>query len=169
MPCIEQHAFVGSKRIAFVEVDKQHLFTFKDALRERAGFVDFALFVRRMMLIKVVGGVDIQLIFAMAAQHDADRVDIEIVVDLFCDFAYQLINIQTRQDGVGDCNQNTEVIAFAAQQIIIDIIVYPVLNLLGDHADNLGKRMQTVIFLFTPGTIFLTDEFAAAENTALRG
>lgn len=54
----------------------------------------------------------------------------------------------------------------AAQQIIIGIIVYPVLNLFGDHADNLSKRMQTVIFLFTLGEIFLTDKLAAAENTA---
>ncbi len=88
------------------------------------------------------------------------------MVDPFATSAYQLINIQTRQDGVGNRNQNTEVIAFAAQQII-STLLFTRLNLLGDHADNLGKRMQTVIFLSPVGDSFLTDEFAAAgENTA---
>ncbi|MNN81708.1 hypothetical protein D3C81_1985610 [compost metagenome] len=57
-----------------------------------------------------MGGIDAQLIFAIAAQHDADGVDIEVVVDLFGDFADQLINVQAGEHRIGDGDQDTKVV-----------------------------------------------------------
>ncbi|MOA11002.1 hypothetical protein D3C78_1309160 [compost metagenome] len=57
---------------------------------------------------------DRQLALAMAAQHDAYRVDFKIVVDLFGDFTHQLVHVQPGQYRIGDGDENAKVIALAA-------------------------------------------------------
>ena len=94
-----------------------------------------------MMLIQIVGGIDAQLIFAIAAQHDADGVNVEVVVDLFGDFANQLVNVQTREHRIGDGDQDAEIVTLTTQQIVVDVVADPVLDLFGHDADDLGEGL----------------------------
>ncbi len=64
---VEEHPLVGGYRILFIEIEQQDLFAFKYPLGQRSRFVHFALLVRRVSFIKVVGGVDVQLAFPVAA------------------------------------------------------------------------------------------------------
>ncbi len=66
-PGVEEHPLVGGYRILFIEIEQQDLFAFKYPLGQRSRFVHFALLVRRVSFIKVVGGVDVQLAFPVAA------------------------------------------------------------------------------------------------------
>lgn len=87
----------------------------------------------------------------MAAQRNADGVYFEIVVDLFRNFADQLVHVRAGEHGVGDGDQNAEVVALAAQQVVIDVIGDAALDLLRDDGHNLGKGVQALVFRLARG------------------
>ena len=147
-----------------VQVKQQHLFAFEHPLGEGAGFIHLALVVNRMAGVKIVGGIDVELPFAVAAQHYADGIDPEVAMDLFRHLADQLVDIQTREDRVGDRHQDAKVVALVAQQIVIDVVADPVLNLLGDHGDDLRKGMQPLELFLAPWPVVTTQKFATAED-----
>ena len=166
-PGVEQHPLVRRDRVLLVQVEQEDLFAFENPLRKGARFVYLALLVRRVGFIEIVRGVDVQLALAMPAQRNADGVDFEIVVDLFRDFADQLVHVQAGEHGVGDGDQNAEVVALAAQQVVIDVIGDAALDLLRDDGHNLGKGMQALVFRLAPGLVGRADKLAAAKNLAL--
>ncbi len=100
----------------------------------------------------------------MAPERDAYRIDFEIVMDLFRDFANQFVHIKLRQHGVGDGDQDTEVITLAAQQVVIDIVGGAVLDLFCHHGHNLGKGVQAFILRLTPRLVSVTNKLATAKN-----
>ena len=67
IPHLEKHFFVRRQRVMLVQIEQQHLFTFEDPLGQGAGFIHFALVVHRVAGVEVVGGVDVELAFAVAA------------------------------------------------------------------------------------------------------
>ncbi len=150
-----------------MQVEQQHLLAFKYPFGEGARLVDLALLVQRRTLVKVVGRVDVQLALAAAAQHDADGVDIKIAVDLFSDFAHQLIHIKAREHRVGDGHQDAKVVALAAEQIVVWTAVDPALDLLYHDAHDLGEGVQALHLLGAPGPVIVTDKLAAAEDLPL--
>ena len=79
-------------------------------------------------------------------------------MDLFGDFADQLINIQAGEHSIGDGDQDAKVITLTAQEIVIDIVADPALNLFSNDADYLSEGLQPVVLFFTPRTIFVADE-----------
>ena len=168
IPHLEKHFFVRRQRVVLVEIEQQHLFAFEYPLGQGTGFVHFALVMYRMAGVEVVGGVDIELTFAVAAQYHADGVDAEVAVDLFGHFADQLIDIQPREHRVGDRHQDAEVIAFPAQQVVIDVVADPALDLFGDHGNDLRKGVQPLVLFFGPRPVVVANKFAAAEDTPFR-
>ena len=168
VPHFKQLALVRGQFVLFVEIELEHLLALKHAFGQRAGFVHFALIVHRIVDVNIVRRVDVQLAFAVAAQHHADGVDIEVVVDLFGYRADQIVHVEARQHGVGDRHQNTEIIALAAQQIVIDVVSHPALDLFGDDGNNLGKGVQALVLFFAPRLVVLADKLAAAEDASLR-
>ncbi len=90
------------------------------------------------------------------------------MVDLFGDFADQFVNVQAREHCIGDGDQDAKVITLAAQQIVIDVVADPALNLFSYNADYLGEGLQPVVLFFTPRTILVTDEFTAAKDAPIR-
>ena len=54
--------------------------------------------------------------------------------------ADQLTQAGVGQDGVGDGHQDAEVIALVAQQVVIDVVADPALDLLGHDGDNLRVK-----------------------------
>ena len=93
-PGVEQHPLVRRDRVLLVQVEQKDLFAFEDPFRKGARFIYLALLVRRVGFIEIMRGVDVQLALAVAAKRNADGVDFEIVVDLFRDFADQLIHVE---------------------------------------------------------------------------
>ena len=89
-------------------------------------------------------------------------------MDLFRHLADQLVNIEARQDGVGDGHQDAEVIALVAQQVVIDVVADPALDLLGHDGDNLRESMQALVLFFAPWPVVVADEFTTAEDAAFR-
>lgn len=77
-----------------VQVEQQHLFAFEHALGEGTSFIHLALVVDGMAGVKIMRGIDVELPFAVAAQHHADGVDPEVAMDLFRHLADQLVDIQ---------------------------------------------------------------------------
>ena len=167
-PGVKQHPLIRCHRVLLAQVEQQDLFALKHPLRQGARFVHFALLVRRVGFIQIMRGVDVQLALAMAAQRDADGIDFEIVVDLFRHFADQLVHIKARQHGVGDGDQNAEVVALAAQQVVIHVIGHAALDLLRDDGHNLGKGVQTLVFRLAPGLVGRANKLAATKNMSLR-
>ena len=73
-------------------------------------------------------------------------------MDLFRHLADQLVDIQSREHRVGDRHRDAKVVALVAQQIVIDVIADPVLNLFGDDGDDLREGMQPLeLFRSTAG------------------
>ena len=120
--------------------------------------------MRRVSFVEVVGGVDVQLALTVAAQRNADGIYPEIVMDLFGDFAHQFVHIETRQHGIGDGDQNAEIIALAAQQVVIHVIGDAALDLLCHDGHNLREGMQPLVLRLGPGLVVITDKLAAAKN-----
>ncbi len=71
---------------------------------------------------------------------------LEIVVDLFLRLRLPVHQYPDATDGVGNRNQNTEVIAFAAQQIIIDVLLFTRFEFAGLITPTIANVAQTVIF-----------------------
>lgn len=71
-------------------------------------------------------------------------------MDLFRHLADQLVDIQSREHRVGDRHQDAKVVALVAQQIVIDVIADPVLNLFGDDGDDLREGMQPLELFLAP-------------------
>ena len=88
-------------------------------------------------------------------------------MDLFGDFADQLINIQAGEHSIGDGDQDAKVITLTAQEIVIDIVADPALNLFSNDADYLGEGLQPVVLFFTPRLVFVTDKFATAKDSSI--
>ena len=89
-------------------------------------------------------------------------------MNLFGHFADQLVDIQSGEHGVSDSNQNAKVVALVAQQIVIDVIADPALDLLSHHRNQLGKRMQSLELFLAPRSGVVTDKLAAAKDAAFR-
>ena len=51
-----------------------------------------------------------------------------------------------------------------AQQIVIDVIADPVLNLLGDDGDDLREGMQPLELFLAPRPVVTAQKFTAAED-----
>ena len=152
----------------FVQIKQQHLFAFEHALGEGAGFIHLALVVNRVAGVKIMRGIDVELPLAVAAQHHADGVDPEVAMDLFRHLADQLVDIQSREHRVGDRHRDAKVVALVAQQIVIDVIADPVLNLFGDDGDDLREGMQPLELFLAPRPVVTAEEFAAAEDPPVR-
>ena len=90
------------------------------------------------------------------------------MVNLFGDFADQLIDIQPGEHGVSDSNQNAKVVALVAQQIVIDVVADPTLDLFGHHRNQLGKGMQPLELFLGPRSGVVADKLAAAKDAAFR-
>ena len=88
-------------------------------------------------------------------------------MDLFSDFADQLINIQAGEHSIGDGDQDAKVITLTAQEIVIDIVADPALNLFSNDTDYLGEGLQPVVLFFTPRLVFVTDKFATAKDSSI--
>lgn len=89
-------------------------------------------------------------------------------MDLFRHLADQLVDIQSREHRVGDRHQDAKVVALVAQQIVIDVIADPVLNLFGDDGDDLREGMQPLELFLAPRPVVTAEEFAAAEDPPVR-
>ena len=163
-PHLEEHFLIRRESVMFVQIKQQHLFAFEHALGEGAGFIHLALVVNRVAGVKIMRGIDVELPLAVAAQHHADGVDPEVAMDLFRHLADQLVDIQSREHRVGDRHQDAKVVALVAQQIVIDVVADPVLNLLGDHGDDLRKGMQPLELFLAPWPVVTTQKFATAED-----
>ncbi|MNS71239.1 hypothetical protein D3C72_1046020 [compost metagenome] len=166
-PGVKQHSLVGGQFVALAQIEQQHLFVFENLFGQGSGFVNFALLMGRIRFIQIVRGMNGQFALAMTPQHDADGVYFEVVMDLFGDFAHQLIHVQPGEHRVGNGDQNAEVITLAAQQIVVDIIRDPAVDLLRHHADNLRKGMQALVLRLAPRLIGVTDKLTAAKDTPI--
>ena len=62
-------------------------------------------------------------------------------MDLFGDFADQFVNVQAGEYRIGDGDQDAKVITLTAQQIVIDVVADPALNLFSNDADYLGEGL----------------------------
>ena len=62
-------------------------------------------------------------------------------MDLFGDFADQLINIQSGEHGIGDGDQDAKVVTLTTQQIVIDVVADSALNLFSNDADYLSEGL----------------------------
>ncbi len=89
-------------------------------------------------------------------------------MDLFRHLADQLVDIQSREHRVGDRHRDAKVVALVAQQIVIDVIADPVLNLFGDDGDDLREGMQPLELFLAPRPVVTAEEFAAAEDPPVR-
>ncbi|STW46308.1 Uncharacterised protein [Klebsiella pneumoniae] len=58
--------------------------------------------------------------------------------------------------------------ALVAQQIVIDVIADPVLNLFGDDGDDLPKVCSRWNSFLAPRPVVTAEEFAAAEDPPVR-
>ncbi len=79
-------------------------------------------------------------------------------MDLFRHLADQLVDIQSREHRVGDRHQDAKVVALVAQQIVIDVIADPVLNLFGDDGDDLREGMQPLELFLAPRPVVTAEE-----------
>lgn len=62
-------------------------------------------------------------------------------MDLFGDFADQFVNVRAGEYRIGDGDRDAKVITLAAQQIVIDVVADPALNLFSNDADYLGEGL----------------------------
>lgn len=89
-------------------------------------------------------------------------------MDLFRHLADQLVDIQSREHRVGDRHRDAKAVALVAQQIVIDVIADPVLNLFGDDGDDLREGMQPLELFLAPRPVVTAEEFATAEDPPVR-
>ncbi len=64
--------------------------------------------------------------------------------------------------------EDAKVVALVAQQIVIDVIADPVLNLFGDDGDDLREGMQPLELFLAPRPVVTAEEFATAEDPPVR-
>lgn len=78
----------------FVQIKQQYFFVFEYVFGEGVGFIYFVLVVNWVVGVKIMCGIDVEFFFVVVVQYYVDGVDLEVVMDFFCYFVDQFVDIQ---------------------------------------------------------------------------